>query len=221
MSPAAWWRVPGEAGIVLHSLSWAPLLLDYAAVGTHDTSTFDQWTLDGDYVFNNSGNMKKIYVVQDSDEVFLASWGPMSERPLKKTRFPFDNRLAGHFFKQSFYSGFFDPLKRRLFFLPVRWHSAPLTAKWTAVEQKARAELRRWVEPPEQPIEADNASQRSGSFAANAKNLPLAAVRSVAYLWIFRNRIGQHLSKLMRGDRYTMGRIAWFIRTFMFGSGHN
>ena len=32
ISPAAWWRVPGEDGIVLHSLSWAPLLLDYGAV---------------------------------------------------------------------------------------------------------------------------------------------------------------------------------------------
>ena len=62
---------------MLHSLSWAPLLLDYGAVGDHDTSTFDQWTLDGDYLFNNSGNMKKIHVVQDSDEIFLASWGPL------------------------------------------------------------------------------------------------------------------------------------------------
>ena len=130
VSPAAWWRVPGEEGIVLHSLSWAPLLLDYSAVGVHDTSTFDQWTLDGDYLFNNSGNMKKIHVIQDSDEIFLASWGPLAERPVKKTRFPFDNRLAGHFFKQSFYSGFFDPLKRKLFFLPVRWHSRPLNANW-------------------------------------------------------------------------------------------
>ena len=221
ISPAAWWRVPGEDGIVLHSLSWAPLLLDYSAVGVHDTSTFDQWTLDGDYLFNNSGNMKKIHVVQDSDEIFLASWGPLAERPVKKTRFPFDNRLAGHFFKQSFYSAFFDPLKRRLFFLPVRWHSKPLNANWTAVEQRADTELRCWVEPPEQATETNGASPHPGTITATVRNLPLAAVRSLAYLWIFRNRIGQHLGKLARGDRYTMGRIAWFIRTFMFGSGHN
>ena len=65
----------GEDGIVLHSLSWAPLLLDYAAVGAHDTSTFDQWTLDGDYLFNNSGNMKKIHVIQDLTRFFLRVGG--------------------------------------------------------------------------------------------------------------------------------------------------
>ena len=221
VSPAAWWRVPGEEGIVLHSLSWAPLLLDYSAVGIHDTSTFDQWTLDGDYLFNNSGNMKKIHVIQDSDEIFLASWGPLAERPVKKTRFPFDNRLAGHFFKQSFYSGFFDPLKRKLFFLPVRWHSRPLNANWTAVEQRADAELRRWVEPPNQAARAIGGSDQMARLATTAKKLPLSALRSVAYLWIFRNRIGLHLSKLARGDRYTMGRIVWFIRTFMFGNSSN
>ena len=150
ISPAAWWRVPGEDGIVLHSLSWAPLLLDYASISDHDTSTFDQWTLDGDYLFNNFNNSKRIHVVQDSDEIFLASWGPLAERPVKKTRFPFDDRLAGLFFKQSFYSGFFDPLKRKLFFLPVRWHAKPLNAKWTAVEERAARELRRWVQPPDE-----------------------------------------------------------------------
>src|SRR3984957_2164383 len=103
ISPAAWWRVPGEDGIVLHSLSWAPLLLDYASIDDHDTSTFDQWTLDGDYLFNNTKTIKQIHVVQDSDELFLASWGPLAERPVTKTRFPFDKRLAGHFFKQSFH----------------------------------------------------------------------------------------------------------------------
>ena len=221
ISPAAWWRVPDEDGIVLHSLSWAPLLLDYAAVGVHDTSTFDQWTLDGDYLFNNSGNMKKIHVVQDSDEIFLASWGPLAERPVKKTRFPFDNRLAGHFFKQSFYSAFFDPLKRRLFFLPVRWHSRPLNAKWAVVEQRADAVLRRWVEPPDRVAQENGTPNRLGGLATTAKNLPLSALRAAAYLWIFRNRIGQHLSKLVRGDRYTMGRIVWFMRTFVFGSGNN
>ena len=80
ISPAAWWRVPGEDGILLHSLSWAPLLLDYGAVGDHDTSTFDQWTLDGDYLYNNTQSMKHVHVVQDSDELFLASWGPLAER---------------------------------------------------------------------------------------------------------------------------------------------
>ena len=218
ISPAAWWRVPGEDGIVLHSLSWAPLLLDYASIGDHDTSTFDQWTLDGDYLFNNFNNSKRVHVVQDSDEIFLASWGPLAERPVKKTRFPFDDRLAGLFFKQSFYSGFFDPLKRKMFFLPVRWHAKPLNAKWTAVEERAARELRRWVQPPD---EAASATASSKETATPARGLSLGALRFIAYGWMFRQRIWFHFVKVMRGDRAALGRIAWFVRTFVLGTGHS
>jgi hypothetical protein len=218
ISPAAWWRVPGEDGIVLHSLSWAPLLLDYASINDHDTSTFDQWTLDGDYLFNNFKNSERVHVVQDSDEIFLASWGPLAERPVKKSRFPFDDRLAGLFFKQSFYSGFFDPLKRKQFFLPVRWHANPLNAKWTAVEERAASELRRWVQPPD---EAASATDSPKETAAPGRGLSLGVLRLIAYGWMFRRRIWFHLAKVMRGDRMALGRIAWFARTFVLGAGHS
>jgi hypothetical protein len=215
ISPAAWWRVPGEDGIVLHSLSWAPLLLDYGAVGDHDTSTFDQWTLDGDYLFNNTQSIKQIHVVQDSDELFLASWGPLAERGISKTRFPFDRFLAGHFFKQSFYSGFFDPLKRKLFFLPVRWHSKPLNEKWTVAEQAAMRELLLWVAPADQNSSA--ATAHTAARGNKIKNFPLSALRITAYVWIFRYRLAQYLGRAIRGDRETIARIGWFARTFMFG----
>jgi hypothetical protein len=219
ISPAAWWRVPNEDGIVLHSLSWAPLLLDYGAIGDHDTSTFDQWTLDGDYLYNNTKTIQQIHVVQDSDELFLASWGPLAERAVTKTRFPFDKRLAGHFFKQSFHSGFFDPLKRKLFFLPVRWHSKPLNGKWDEVEQHAMAELRPWVTPPDE-VAAVAADHKRGRLAAAATNLPLSVLRSLAYVWIFRRHIVRYCGRVLRGDRETLTRIVWFARTFGFGTGH-
>jgi hypothetical protein len=215
ISPAAWWRVPGEDGIVLHSLSWAPLLLDYGAIGDHDTSTFDQWTLDGDYLYNNTQSMNRVHVVQDSDELFLSSWGPLAEHAISKTRFPFERYLAGHFFKQSFYSGFFDPLKRKLFFLPVRWHSKPLNEKWNAVEQEAMRELLRWVIPPDQRPPPGTATDIG--LTDKLKDLPLSALRTVAYVWIFRRRIAQYFGRAMRGDRATIARIGWFMRTFMFG----
>ncbi len=218
ISPAAWWRVPGEDGIVLHSLSWAPLLLDYGAIGDHDTSTFDQWTLDGDYLFNNTKSIKHIHVVQDSDELFLASWGPLAERAVTKSRFPFDRFLAGHFFKQSFNSGFFDPLKRKLFFLPVRWHSRPLNEKWSGVEQHAMRELLRWVKPPDVATPSSSASGPLSRLLATVTNLPLSALRTLAYVWIFRRRIGRHLIRLLRGDRESFARIAWFARSFVFAT---
>jgi hypothetical protein len=221
ISPAAWWRVPGEDGIVLHSLSWAPLLLDFGAIGDHDTSTFDQWTLDGDYLYNNTKNIERIHVVQDSDELFLASWGPLAERAIAKTRFPFEKLLAGHFFKQSFDSGFFDPLKRKLFFLPVRWHSRPLNDQWIAVEQHAMSELLCWVRPPEERASISAALTRSGPqrMLAAITNLPLAVLRSLAYIWIFRMRIGPQIARALCGDRETITRIAWFARSFVFGAG--
>lgn len=222
ISPAAWWRVPGEEGIVLHSLSWAPLLIDYAAVGEHDTSTFEQWTLDGDYLFNNSKGMTNIHVVQDSDELFLASWGPLAERTVSKTRFPFDRFLAGHFFRQSFYSGFFDPLKRQLFFLPVRWHSKPLNEKWSDIEERAMRELLPWVEPPDKtpPTGAPGSPGAPRRILSTLATFPLSILRAVAYLWIFRGRLAQLVVKAVRGDRNAWERIGWFARSFVFGASH-
>jgi hypothetical protein len=210
--------VPGEDGIVLHSLSWAALLLDYGAIGDHDTSTFDQWTLDGDYLFNNTKTIKQIHVVQDSDELFLASWGPLAERAISKTRFPFEKYLAGHFFKHSFYSGFFDPLKRRLFFLPVRWHAKPLNAKWDGVERHAMSELLRWVKPPVGALSPEPAPTPRRLWTA-LTSLPLFALRTLAYIWFFRARIGQYCGRVLRGDRNSFARIAWFARSFVFGAG--
>lgn len=223
ISPAAWWRVPGEDGIVLHSLSWAPLLLDYSTIESHDTSTFDQWTLDGDYLFNNSKDMTRIHVVQDSDEVFLASWGPLAERPVSKTRFPFDHRLAGHFFRQSFYSGFFDPLKRKLFFLPVRWHSQPLSEKWAVVEERAAQELNRWVEPPsdESAVDEKGSLDFLQRLSGVVKSQPMIFLGTIAYLWMFRRSIARYLLRLARGDRQAVSRILWLARTFIFRAGHS
>ena len=219
ISPAAWWRVPGEDGIVLHSLSWAPLLLDYAAIVKHDTSTFDQWTLDGDYLFINSKNIKRIHVVQDSDELFLASWGPLAEGAVTKSRFPFDKYLAGHFFKHSFYSGFFDPLKRKLFFMPVRWHSKPLDAGWTVVEERAARELSRWVQSPDETGLAQ--ATPSATIMSLPQSLSLWILRLLAFGWMFRRRGWYHLAKIARGDRVALGRIVWFVRTFVTGGGHS
>jgi len=154
--PAAWWRVPGEDGIVLHSLSWAPLLLDYGAVSEHDTSTLEQWTIDGDYLFKNLGRNKKVYVIQDSDEMFLASWTPMAEsadvfRPIRFFQTPFGKMIHGQLkllqFGSSFYSDTFDPLRRKFFFLPVRWHARPLNANWSVIEKRAAKTLLKSVAP--------------------------------------------------------------------------
>jgi hypothetical protein len=161
---ALWWRVPGENGIVLHSLSWAPLLFDYAAVPQHDISTFDHWTWDGDYIYKNLGNIKRIHLVLDSDELFMASWAPAAENPYdlspqKLLERPIVGGLVKrHRFSEAFYKGYsdpskpnpflFDPLKQQIFFRAARWHSERFTPTWDAVERRALRTLYSCVAPP-------------------------------------------------------------------------
>ena len=146
---AAWWRVPGEDGIVLHSLSWAPLLIDYAAVGKHDSSDLDNWTLDGDYIFANLGQTDASHVVTDSDEMFIASWGPLAERPLSLDERAFFGRVGrGAMFRFAFYGPVFNPLKRRIFLNTVRWHANVLNDRWTGVEARSMRAVDAYADPP-------------------------------------------------------------------------
>ena len=139
------WHVPGETGLVLYSFSWAPLLVDYAAIPDHDTSTFDKWTLDGDYVYRNfgGGHEDEIHVVTDSDEIMLVSF--TSEKELHfdlVPQWPFNSRIFGELARMSalsylYHSEVMDPLKRRIFGMAVRLHSAPLNKRWKKVERRA------------------------------------------------------------------------------------
>ncbi len=220
VSPAAWWRVPGENGVVLHCMSWAPVLLDYAAVEHHDTSMLDDWTIDGDYLFKNLGTSAKRHVVQDSDELLLASWGPMNDRPFKPLAL-FQSKygkrigatLRAQQFRASFYSPIFDPLKRQIFFLPVRWHGRELNENWTAVEHQAMYELLQWVRPP-----ADDAKSGSiergflASIAAPFLNLALALIRWIGIYLAHRKDISRRLMQALRGDKLAIRRILWNLR---------
>ncbi len=141
---AVWWRVPREDGIILHSGSWAPLLVDYGALKEHDTSMMDNWTIDGDYVFRNFGLTGKVHVVRDSDEMILVSWGPLSDRaiPLEPLH-EFTNRFSGEWEKGAWlYKALegtsYDPLKREIFKRPVYWHTRDINQeRWDAAENRA------------------------------------------------------------------------------------
>ena len=125
--------------------------------------------------------------------------------------------LAGHFFRQSFYSKFFDPLKRKLFFLPVRWHAKPLNATWAVVEDGAARELDHWLRPLGGPT-LSPAEQASDQVFATP-NPFIWTLKSLAYGWMYRGRIAYHLGRMIRGDRATGARIMGFVRTFVVGAG--
>lgn len=139
-----WWRVD-DNGVVVHSLSWAPMLIDYNAMREHDSTVMDNWTIDGDYIHRNFGVSDKIHVVQDSDEMMHISWAPLSDR--EQTLEPTSPRylnpiygewLKGAVFHEAMRSPVFDPLKRKILPLPVFWHADEIDPeRWRAVERKA------------------------------------------------------------------------------------
>jgi len=140
-SPAAIWSVPGGGGVLIHSLTWAPLLMDYAVVERHDTTALDEWTMDGDYVEANFGGANGIHVVDDSDEMMLISWAPSYDRPIDlqggclRRWFPsFCRWFNGIRFRHGVRTGRFDDLKRKILLQPVRWHVTDLNENWRDVE---------------------------------------------------------------------------------------
>jgi len=172
---AAWWRVPNEDGVLLYSLSWAPLLIDYAGFTRHDTTTMDQWTIDGDYLYKNLEHIGRIHLVQDSDELFFCSWAPLADRevgqlPILRFR-PFGILAWCQQFKLHFESPIFDPLKRKLFFKPVRWHARPLNKAWDAAESRAMRRLLSLVDSPNlDPKIVSDPRTKMGRFAFRQVN---------------------------------------------------
>jgi hypothetical protein len=217
--PTAWWPVPGENGILVHSLTWAPMLLDYGALADHDTSTFDRWTFDGDYLFNNSKKLKNIHVVQDSDEMFLLSWGPMGIPPVAKHYFPLIGKLAAKVqFGANYKSAFFDRFKRDMFFTPVRWHGEPLSDKWPDIERHAMRELLRYTTPPGQSLffEADGFGEKLRRIGARALTTLFVVLRPVFILIYHRKAVWRRLRQLARADKESLRQLLWYVRLFGF-----
>ncbi|MDR4493594.1 MAG: hypothetical protein R3B74_04070 [Nitrospirales bacterium] len=200
---ACWWDVPGEEGVVLHSLSWAPFLCDYAAVETHDTSTFDDWTLDGDYIFQNFKNPNDMYIVKDSDEVMLVSWAPLADRPQKvspnflKGLPVVGEWIKGGILRAALLSGIFDSLKREIFFLPVMWHGGTLSPNWEKRVSECQQVLTRYVGDLD-PDSMENPFEKYNSGTGGL-------------VWSVRNMI----HRVWLGFLVAMGRI-WFIGSNLF-----
>jgi hypothetical protein len=145
---AVLWRV-SPVDVLVHSFSWAPLLVDYAQLGGHSTTTFDNWTLDGDYIYANFGDdTRRVHVVTDSDEIALVSFTQEAEhtflplQPRSLFDFPVIGYLVKLLFTRRFYhSAQIDPLKRRIFTKPVRWRGgadATASLRWLVPLLRAR-----------------------------------------------------------------------------------
>jgi hypothetical protein len=141
-----WWRVPKEDGMVVGGLYWDALLIDYAAVGEHNSSLLDDRGSDGDYVMRTVGNLETIYVVRDSDEFHDVSWASNPPHDLHRQFYP--EFAKGASFRASWHSPMFNALHRQLLFLPTRVHAGSINEKWKQIEEKALRTLVTWVDPP-------------------------------------------------------------------------
>ena len=125
-----YWQVD-EEGFLFYSFSWAPLLVDYSSLKKHDTSTFDEWTLDGDYLNKNFGSqsIENIYAVRDTDEINLISFTRESDlhfdtSPYLWCRLPkISKKMKQIFLRELFEGPIMDDLKRKIFGEPVFMHS--------------------------------------------------------------------------------------------------
>lgn len=224
---ACWWDVPGEEGVILHSLSWAPFLCDYAAVKTHDTSTFDDWTLDGDYIFQNFKNPKDMYIVKDSDEIMLVSWAPLADRPQKLTPNFFKGLpvvgewIKGGILRAAVMSGIFDTLKRDIFFLPVKWHGGSLSPKWETRAGECQLVLNRFLGDlfqnsltPSLQKTIPGRTAQSGSLRGIIRRVGLALVVTMGRIWFIssnlfyaRERLKTRIHEAYSGDGNARKRI--------------
>ncbi len=148
-----WWRAAPD-GIIVHSWSWAAMYADYGCLDTHDVSTFDQWTIDGDYIFRNWGHLSddEIHVVTDSDEMMILGLTPDSYRPFdfaEETAWAEDETEKMELVAKVYRSPKMDDLKRRIFPLPVRIHGSACDASWNKAEARSReiVYLAAWLDP--------------------------------------------------------------------------
>jgi len=221
---ACWWRVPQEDGILVHSLSWAPLLVDYDAVEHHDSSMMDHWTIDGDYVYRNFGTEGRVYVVQDSDEMMLVSWAPLADReqslePHRWYGHPRWGRLArGLTLCETFHGRVFDPLKRRIFFKPVYWHSRDVVHGWREIEATAQATLRLFVSPG--VLHGIFGTRRLVGMVVKVAPIVIRPMRLAHYYWTGRSRVLGIAIRALRGDsaaRERIGNHLKFVQRMLLG----
>jgi hypothetical protein len=149
-----WWRVPG-GGLLAHAAAWAPILVDYAEIARHDTGALNHGTIDGDYIHRNFPDPSDVHAVTDSETMTLMSFTPESSLtylPLKRgllTSLP----LVGTWYRRLCLRAFLfspavDPLKRRLFVLPVTMYSSSPDPRVAQVQRTAADIITRCLYPP-------------------------------------------------------------------------
>lgn len=152
-----YWEVPGGRGLYILTHNWAPFAIDYSRFDRHDSSTFDQWTLDGDYIHANLGSDadigRDVHVVEDSDSLFLLGMTPADDERCPAPYYwwkslPVLGRWAkGYLLNRVVYDKRgVDPLRRSIYPIGAKWHRRDIDAAWTPVLARANGIVRDFLD---------------------------------------------------------------------------
>ena len=144
-----YWEAPAKDGVVIITHNWSPFMVNYGALGTHDTNALDGRALDGNYIFENfSSDTHSIHVVDDSDSLFLLGLTPHDEmRPPQDRKWWKNCSLTsewtrGYILNRTVFDSAVDEPRRRIYRMPVRWHGHDINDSWKPVE----AEVKRLID---------------------------------------------------------------------------
>lgn len=147
-----YWEVPGENGLLIITHNWAPFLVNYGILRTHNKNALDGRNLDGPYIFENFPQYTKaIHVVTDSDSLFLLGLTPRDEmRPQARVfrwRKPalLGEWARGYVLSRTVFDPRIDDYRQKIYRTPVRWHGRNYNANWRPVEREADRIIREYV----------------------------------------------------------------------------
>jgi hypothetical protein len=146
------WMV--EDGLIIVTHNWAPFAIDFTKLKRHDTGALDGRALDGNYIFENfsdEGIGARIHVAEDSDSLFLLGLTPRDEmvppddRPWWLT-WPIISALSkGYILNRTVFDPVIDGLRRKLYLIPVRWHSRDITSRSRRADVRVRKLLTKYA----------------------------------------------------------------------------
>lgn len=188
--PVVWWPL-GDA-MIMHTISWEPLLVDYTAIDDHDVSTFDHWTIDGDYLGKNFPvSEDKIHVVQSTDEICFVGFTPAHEGPQWPRISLLRWRRLRNWVRKGQMRRMFNSVhefQRELFRLPLVWNGPALAGEYyNSVVADALGGKRRgdWVH---------------------------ILVETFLLAWVAKGRIARRVGRALTGDRKSMRDLGYSVR---------
>ena len=139
-----WVVTPGQ-NLLFHSANWVPLMIDYGSMETHDKSTLDEWTLDGDYIAKNFSDARTVYTVPNTAELFFVCFTPEAKLNYRKIRllpyrFPALRTTLKVVRSREYMRahGIWDAMKKQCYQLPIRVQGGACSeAVWRQAEQRA------------------------------------------------------------------------------------